>query len=172
VVVIPGPSAVTTALAASGFGGTGFWFAGFLPRKGEKRALTLNSIAEFEDSVVLFEAPPRMAETLADLAELMPARPVCVARELTKQFEEVRIQSAEQWAKEEREWRGELTLVLGPVEAAEASAAPDADLDLLIAPRLVRGLSPKSVAEELAPLLRLSRRTIYQRVLHLIAQQS
>jgi 16S rRNA (cytidine1402-2'-O)-methyltransferase len=172
VVVIPGPSAVTTALAASGFGGAGFWFAGFLPRKGEKRALVLTAIAEFEDSVVLFEAPTRMEETLRDLALVMPERELCVARELTKQFEEVQVQTTAQWASVERQWRGELTLVLGPQPLAAPDAAPEADLDLLIAPRLTRGLSPKSVAEELAPLLRVSRRAIYQRALHLIAQGS
>lgn len=171
IVVIPGPSAVTTALAASGFGGTGFWFAGFLPRKGEKRALTLTAIAEFEDSVVFFEAPTRMQETLSDLAEMMPERELCVARELTKQFEEVQIKPVREWASTERQWRGELTLVLAPQALAEPSATPEADLDLLIAPRLARGLSPKSVSEELAPLLRLSRRTIYQRALHLLAER-
>jgi 16S rRNA (cytidine1402-2'-O)-methyltransferase len=172
VVVIPGPSAVTTALAASGFGGTGFWFAGFLPRKGEKRAVTLTSIAEFEDAVVFFEAPTRLHETLTDLAELMPERELCVARELTKQFEEVQLKKVREWASTEQQWRGELTLVLGPQAMAAASETPEADLDLLIAPRLARGLSPKSVSEELAPLLRLSRRAIYQRALHLIAQRS
>jgi 16S rRNA (cytidine1402-2'-O)-methyltransferase len=172
VVVVPGPSAVTTALAASGFGGAGFWFAGFLPRKGEKRAATLTAVAEFEDSVVLFEAPTRMEETLKDLAEFMPERALCVARELTKQFEEVRVQRLSEWAAEERSWRGELTLVLGPQELAAAGSSSEADLDLLIAPRLSRGLSPKSVAEELAPFLRVSRRTIYQRVLQLIAAQA
>jgi 16S rRNA (cytidine1402-2'-O)-methyltransferase len=114
-----------------------------------------------------------MAETLKDLAEFMPDRSLCVARELTKQFEEVHVQPASEWAREERSWRGELTLVLGPQALTAAdTGASEADLDLLIAPRLSRGLSPKSVAEELAPLLRVSRRTIYQRALQLIADQA
>lgn len=167
IVVIPGPSAVTAALAVSGFDVSGFWFVGFLPRKGEKRERAVQEICQFTSAVVLFEAPTRVQETLQELALSMPTRPICVARELTKQFEEVRVAPLAEWAKTEREWRGELTLVLGPSDDLKADPIASADLDLLIAPRLAQGQSPRTVAEELAPLLTVPRRTIYQRALQL-----
>lgn len=175
VTVIPGPSAVTAALAASGLADAGFWFVGFLPRKGEKRQAQLQAIADCADAVVLFEAPQRMSETLRDLAEVAPERALCVARELTKQFEEVRIHSARDWAEREHSesppWRGEVTMVLGPrpTEAAEQESRQEhwPELDVLIGARLARGESPKSIAEGLVPWLKLPRRVIYQRAIEL-----
>lgn len=164
--VVPGPSAVTAALAASGLVDAGFWFVGFLPRKGEKRELILQRIADSEDAVVLFESPHRMQRTLADLAEHVPERRVCVARELTKRFEEVRVARALDWVQEEREWVGELALVVAPRGGDCATTAGDSsDLDALVERRLNLGQSPREIAEALAPLLTLPRREIYQRAL-------
>jgi 16S rRNA (cytidine1402-2'-O)-methyltransferase len=170
VTVIPGPSAVTAALAASGLGDSGFWFVGFLPRKGDKRTQALQAIAEFPQAVVLFESAQRLQETLTDFAEIMPERQVCVARELTKQFEEVQLGSVQSFVDAPQAWRGEVTLVLGPQETRIDAEAQFDDLDLLIRTRAAQGQSPKAIAEALAPWLNLPRRVIYQRAVELSGQ--
>jgi len=169
VTVLPGASAVTVAVAGSGLVQGGFWFAGFLPRKGDKRVELLEQIADFDDSVVLFEAPTRLPQTLADLAHILGDREVCVARELTKQFEEVLVAPASHWAEPEgqRTWRGEITIVVGPKPKSRQEPVADDDLDVLLLHRLASGDSPKTIAEALVPLLRLPRRVIYQRAVRL-----
>lgn len=165
--VVPGPSAVTAAVALSGLADDGFWFLGFLPRKGEKRWEALEQIADFEQAVVFFESPKRMTQTLADIAEIMPARLVCATRELTKRFEEAVVMQAQQFAQAPRDWLGEVTVVIAPRAGAPRGAADDEDVDALIQRRLNLGQSARSVSEALAPLLRIPRRAIYQRTLQL-----
>lgn len=88
--VIPGVSAITTALVGSGFGTEHFCYRGFLPVKNGQRMRELTAAAEREETTVFFESPHRLNKTLTACAELMPARQLCVARELTKKFEEFR----------------------------------------------------------------------------------
>ncbi len=168
VVALPGPSAVTTAVAASGLVHGPFLFLGFLPRKGEKRRQLLDRIVRSEEPVVLFEAPSRMAATLAELGSRLPERPVCVARELSKRFEEVRVLSGQEWTQQEEAWRGELTLVVGGASATESdTSVDDAELDVRILSALERGLPIKQATDELRPLTSLPRRELYRRILDL-----
>jgi 16S rRNA (cytidine1402-2'-O)-methyltransferase len=88
--VIPGPSAVTTALIGSGFPADAFFFGGFLPVKSGQRERALTRALEREETTVFFESPHRLDGTLELLARLAPERPICVARELTKKFEDYR----------------------------------------------------------------------------------
>jgi 16S rRNA (cytidine1402-2'-O)-methyltransferase len=88
--IIPGVSAILTALVGSGFALDRFYFQGFLPVKSGGRERDLRAAAEREETSVFFESPYRINKTLAACAELMPEREVCVARELTKKFEEFR----------------------------------------------------------------------------------
>ncbi|CAN5588916.1 16S rRNA (cytidine(1402)-2'-O)-methyltransferase [soil metagenome] len=88
--VVPGVSAVLTALVGSGFSMEQFCFHGFLPVKSGGRERDLRAAAEREETSVFFESPHRIAKTLAACAEIMPERQLCVARELTKKFEEFR----------------------------------------------------------------------------------
>src|SRR3989442_7217112 len=91
VITVPGPTAVAAALSVSGLGADRYLFLGFVPRKGAERRRLLELVAQSEWTVVLFEAPPRVAELLSDLAAACGAeRPAAVARELTKLFEETR----------------------------------------------------------------------------------
>jgi 16S rRNA (cytidine1402-2'-O)-methyltransferase len=90
VVPVPGASAMLAGLVASGLDATRFTFYGFLPRKGRERTDAIAELSTLRHTAVLYEAPSRVAETLGDLAKATPERPVVVARELTKQFEEVR----------------------------------------------------------------------------------
>ncbi|BDG61986.1 16S rRNA (cytidine(1402)-2'-O)-methyltransferase [Caldinitratiruptor microaerophilus] len=114
--VVPGPSAAVAALALAGLPAGVWLFAGFLPRRPGSRREALQAILTTGYTAVLYEAPHRVVETLADLAALAPDRQVAVCRELTKQFEEVRrgrpAELAEHFRTEGA--RGEFTLVIGP----------------------------------------------------------
>jgi 16S rRNA (cytidine1402-2'-O)-methyltransferase len=130
--VLPGPSAVTTALVASGLAADRWLFVGFLPRK---RAEVLRLLEQAEETLVAFESPRRLAGTLRALAELDGQRPVAVCRELTKLHEEVRRGSADDMAAhfEANPARGEIVLVVGaaPQGAGSREQALAALRDLL-----------------------------------------
>ncbi|HJW38998.1 MAG TPA: 16S rRNA (cytidine(1402)-2'-O)-methyltransferase [Candidatus Udaeobacter sp.] len=88
--IIPGPSSILTALIGSGFSTDRFSFCGFLPVKSGKRERELRAAAERRDTAIFFESPYRLTKTLAVCMDVMPDRQLCVARELTKKFEEFR----------------------------------------------------------------------------------
>lgn len=159
--VVPGPSAVTTALALSGFGGDRFSFEGFLPRKGRARAERIEAIANDERAVVVFASPNRLAEDLRDLEAVCGAdRSVAVMRELTKLHEECwvgHLGTAVQWWRDEV--RGEVTLVLGPIELA----GPSIEEAVERARELVaRGGSIRVSARVIAEEMGVSRREVYE----------
>jgi len=112
--IIPGVSAITTALVGAGFNLENFCYRGFLPVKSGQRARELTAAASRDETTVFFESPYRIVKTLAACAELMPERPLCVARELTKKFEEFRRgRSAELLAHyQAHPAKGEITLVV------------------------------------------------------------
>ncbi len=162
---IPGPSAVTTALAASGMPGDRFVFEGFLPRKGADRAARLAAIAAEERTVVLFAAKRRLGEDLADLAASAgPDRAVVVTRELTKMHEELwwgtLAEAARHWGGEAP--LGELTLVIAGAEPA----LPDVDAALEDVVRARAGGAPLSGAvREAARRHGVDRGELYDRAL-------
>lgn len=117
---LPGPSAVLAALSASGLPTDSFFFAGFLPAKSAARAARLAELAAIGASIVLFEAPGRLAKTLAAAAQILGPRQAAVARELTKRFEEVRRGSLAEltaWA-QSGEIKGEIAIVIGGAQPA------------------------------------------------------
>ena len=124
---VPGPSAVTTALAVSGLPTDRFCFEGFLPRKGGERRARLGELAAERRTCVLFEAPHRLADSLADMvAVLGPARRAVVCRELTKTYEEVvRGSLAELVAWAAGGVRGEVTLVLEGAPERTVATTPE-----------------------------------------------
>jgi 16S rRNA (cytidine1402-2'-O)-methyltransferase len=164
VVVIPGPSAVTAAVACSGLVDSGFCFLGFLPRRGNARSQSLERIASSREPIVLFESPARIAATLLDLARGAPERPAALCRELTKLHEEVIRGTLAELAGIEREWRGEITLVIGAGPGAERSVVDDAALDQKISERLAEGASSKQISTDLAAWSGRARRDVYARV--------
>jgi 16S rRNA (cytidine1402-2'-O)-methyltransferase len=89
--VIPGPSAILTALVGSGFSTEPFWFGGFLPVKSGGRERELQAAAARAETSIFFESPHRLLKTLQAASHILPARLICVARELTKAFEEFRV---------------------------------------------------------------------------------
>jgi 16S rRNA (cytidine1402-2'-O)-methyltransferase len=161
VTVLPGPSAVETALVASGIGTDRFQFLGYLPRgAGERRALW-DELARWPHAAVAFESPKRLAGSLASLAEALPERPVAVCRELTKRYEEVVRGSASSLAERfSGEVKGEITLVIGRAEVPEGGdeqAAAGAVAELVAG-----GLSRRSAADIVARLTGVPRNRLYR----------
>jgi 16S rRNA (cytidine1402-2'-O)-methyltransferase len=166
VVPIPGASAVTAAVAASGLVTGGFRFLGFLPRGGTARADALTMLLATPEAVVFFESPQRLAATLTELAALCPTREAVIAREISKMHEEFIRGTVAHLAEPEREWLGEITLVLGPDSgAASGIQIADSDIDARVAEELARGDGAKAVAQRVAAWSGRSRREIYERVL-------
>lgn len=162
VAVVPGPSAVTAAAALSGLVEGAFLFLGFIARRGRRRAEALERIQRSPEPVILFEAPNRAAETLAELAALMPKRAVCVVRELTKLHEEAVRGVLGELAV--REWRGEVCIVLGSGPSSEETLV---DLDVVdgrIRDLIAEGASTKTVLEALGRVPGQSKRDLYARV--------
>jgi 16S rRNA (cytidine1402-2'-O)-methyltransferase len=167
VVPIPGASAVLAAVAASGLAGDGrFRFLGFLPREGTARRAAIALACETPEAVVLFEAPGRVRDTLRELADATPDRGACVARELTKVHEEFVRAPCAALAADEREWMGEVVIVLGPHAPADREArVDDASLDARIDEALARGDHVRSAADRLAAWSGRPRRAVYERIL-------
>lgn len=167
VVPIPGPSAVATAVSAAGLAGDRYLFLGFLPRKGTERQRLLRRAADEEWSVVLFEAAPRLAALLADLAALAGQdRRAVVARELTKLHEEFRAGTLADLADYYSRIppRGEITVV---VEGTGGPAPePDRTEEALEAATglLAEGMSRREVARRLTESHGLSRNDAYRLV--------
>lgn len=162
IVPIPGPSAVTTALSASGYSFGAFQFVGFLPRSGMDRARAIAAIAAATDAVVFFEAPPRMAATLYDLAKAMPGRRATLARELTKLHEEIVEDEIGSLAERyrEHEFLGELTIVLAPWDPI-VEEVDDAAIEAKIDAALAAGLRPRDAAERVALETGRKKRDVY-----------
>jgi len=170
VVPIPGVSAVTAAVAACGLVDGPFRFIGFLPPKTGRRDALLAQVVQSREPSVLFEAPHRIARTLADLAQLAPEREAVVCRELTKLHEELLRGSLRSLAAraESAPLRGEITLVVAA--AAESEFTPpldDSAVEASILAGLRAGESPRSVVEALASDCQLPRRELYRRVTEL-----
>ena len=125
--VLPGPSAVLTALVGSGFPSDRFFFGGFLPVKSGRRARELTEASARDETAIFFESPHRLEKTLVALGEIIPDRSVCVARELTKTFEEFRRGTpAELLAHfQKHPPKGEITLLIAPEPKKRRPAAEE-----------------------------------------------
>jgi 16S rRNA (cytidine1402-2'-O)-methyltransferase len=164
VTCLPGPSAVTTALALSGLPCDRFCFEGFAPRKPGERSKWLAALRGEPRTAVFFESPHRLASLLSDaVAVLGPDRPAAVCRELTKTYEEVKrgpLSELASWAAEGV--RGEITVVLS---GAPPRAVSVADLVEEVAARVAGGERLKSVAAEVAEAAGVSKKELYDAVL-------
>lgn len=120
--IVPGVSAITTGLVGSGFALEAFCFRGFLPVKSGQRARELSATAERAETTVFFESPYRLNKTLAACAEILPDRPICVARELTKKFEEFRRGTADELLQYylAHPAKGEITLIISGKTSAKS----------------------------------------------------
>jgi 16S rRNA (cytidine1402-2'-O)-methyltransferase len=161
ITMLPGASAVTSAVALSGLVAGPFLFLGFLPRQGSGRKEQLERIARETLPVLLFEAPHRMQETLVDLAARCPERLAVVCRELTKIHEEVLRGSLTQLAEHEREWLGEIVIVLGETAALPVLGSSDAELREQARGLLAGGASVRAIADHLSEISGRARREVY-----------
>jgi 16S rRNA (cytidine1402-2'-O)-methyltransferase len=163
--VIPGVSAVTTALAASGMPGDSFLFVGFLPRRGKDRRDHLDSLTAVTRTLVFFEAPHRLKATLGDLLKTLGDRPVAVARELTKLHEEVFRGTLSQALEYFDAPRGELALVVAGAEPVDGTEDMESDL-AAAREQLVRlrqeGVRANQAVAEVVAASGLPRNTVYQ----------
>lgn len=164
--VLPGASAVPTALVASGLPTRAFYFGGFLPRKAGERRRLLDGLCALDATLIFYESPHRTAASLAALAEAFPERVGAMARELTKLHEEVvrapLPELAAQIATRET-LKGEVVLLVGPPAPGESETEVDADfvrarVDALVATGTSRNAAVKSVASELG----IARNLVYE----------
>jgi 16S rRNA (cytidine1402-2'-O)-methyltransferase len=164
---LPGPSALTVALAASGLPPHPFRFVGFLPRQAAARRAALGAIAADDATLVAFEAPHRLADTLRDAVAILGDRSACLARNLTKPHERWQRGALSELVaelEEEGEVRGECTLVIGGAEArAVAAEAAEADARLL----LEGGAPARAVQDLLVQRHGMAKRDAYALVLRL-----
>jgi 16S rRNA (cytidine1402-2'-O)-methyltransferase len=160
VTVLPGPSAVETALVASGLVAERYQFVGYLPRS-ERALLALGEeLSRWPDAAVAFESPQRLPRSLQILARATPDRPAAVCRELTKRFEEVARGSLSELADRFAEApKGEVTLVVG---AAEVAAGDEALAGEAVAELVAAGLSRRGATNLVARLTGISRNRLYR----------
>ena len=163
---VPGPSAVTTALAVSGLTADSFLFVGFLPRRSRERRQKLEEIVSSPHTLVLFEAPHRVRATLQDIQDVFGERALAVCRELTKLHEQVFRGTATEALLHFEAPRGEFVLVL---EGSEAAAAPynrldasDAEITAYLQELRLGGARGRDAAESATARFGISRNRAYQ----------
>lgn len=160
VTVLPGPSAIETALVASGLTGSRYQFLGFLPRSATGLAALWEELRSWPHPAVAFESPKRLPASLASLAQALPERPAAVCRELTKRFEEVaRGMPAELAARFAEPPKGEVTLVLGSGSGAPAGAA---DALASVVELVALGVPRRRAAAIVARVSGISRNRLYR----------
>ena len=163
---IPGASALLAGLVISGLPTDRFMFAGFLPPKQGARRTALSEVADADATLIFYETGPRLADSLADMAEVLGPRPAAVTRELTKMFEEARRASLDELAAHYAEVgapKGEIVVLVGPPEAK--GEVSDETLDAFLLRALPRGV--KEAASEAARDLGVPRKRAYTRALDL-----
>jgi 16S rRNA (cytidine1402-2'-O)-methyltransferase len=164
--VLPGPSAVETALVASGLVGDRFQFVGYLPRRRAELQAFAGELVRWPHAIVAFESPRRLPGSLAALAEAMPKRPAAVCRELTKRFEEIARGTLTELASRFSEpARGEITIVLGQMSLVEDAALLDEEAVGAVAELLAAGVARRAAVDLVARLTGAPRNALYRRSL-------
>jgi len=165
VIALPGPSAALTALVVSGLPSNCFLFSGFLPPRQGQRQQMIRKLAQVPATLIFYEAPQRMAETLADLADCLGDRPAAVARELTKKFETIErgTLSALALRYNAAAPKGEFVILVAPPAAIDATKTAD-DLDAALAEALAR-MSVKDAVASVAHVFSMPRAAVYRRAL-------
>ena len=166
VVPVPGPSAITATLSVSGLSADRFLFLGFLPATSGERKKLIEIYQHFPETIIIFEAPHRIRQTLHDLIELLGDRPVCFCRELTKVFEEVRLSTLRQLEHDlkKSEPKGEISLVIRGAEAVAENFSEE-KIERTILDLLKKGRGVKEIAQELSENTRLPKNTLYKKAL-------
>lgn len=163
VIPVPGPSALTAVLSASGLATDHFAFDGFLPAKKAARRKYLTGLREEERTLVFYEAPHRVQESLRDILEILGDREIVLGREVTKLHEEFLRGSVSQLisATEPREWRGEITVVVGGGRK-DRDRDRDGEIRGEIQRLRAEGMRVKEIAEILGERFSMSKREVYR----------
>lgn len=156
--VLPGPNAGLTGLVASGLSTKSFTFYGFLPVKGKARQALLERLSTSKESIILYEAPHRLIQTLKDLKMACPGRKVALCRELTKKYEEILHIDLDQVNPEDIIPRGEYVIVMNAVEDQKA----DYDIEKLLMAYLDMGMSKKDAVKEVCKVYNLPKNDVYK----------
>lgn len=163
---VPGPSAPIAALTASGLPTDSFLYLGYLPHKSSERKKFVGQVANLSYTLIFLESPHRIVDSLEDLLTALGDRPVCVAREMTKLYEEFwrgTLSGAVEYFKS-REARGEFTLVVGGQLSAISEQWTEERLLEAIKEELKRGKSAKEISAELAEQSGWNKKEVYARV--------
>ena len=169
ITVIPGPSAVLSALVLSGLPTDRFSFEGFIPRKGKERSEILNNLNKESRTMIIFESPRRTKETLEDIKEVVGEdRKIAVVREISKTYEEVirgSVSELVDWAKS-NEVLGEITIVIEGVDSSKRNIV-DEEAIKNVKDLIAKGMSFKDAVQQVSTQLGLSRRELYEASLRL-----
>ena len=164
---LPGPSAVTAALAASGLPTRRFHFEGFLPRPGGPRMRALRDIAELPATLVLFEAPHRIRASLGDVLTVLGDRQIAVCRELTKLYEEIFRGTVTEAIAHFSAPRGEFTLVIAGRKGGKPKPELNPDIDAELIRLRAAGVRARQAVQEVVEGTGVSRQLVYRRWLEL-----
>ncbi|MCE5190656.1 MAG: 16S rRNA (cytidine(1402)-2'-O)-methyltransferase [Actinomycetia bacterium] len=162
--VLPGASAIVTALVASGLPTRAFYFGGFLPRKAGELNRTLASLGALDATLVFYESPKRTGATLAAIARVFPKRQAAMARELTKLHEEVSRATTVELAAAMagRELKGEVVVLVGPPSADEAPLPDEAAVREAVGRLISEGATRKDAVRRVADELGVARNEVYR----------
>ena len=162
--VLPGASAILTALVASGLPTHAFYFGGFLPRKQGERFRALQKLADLDATLVFYESPGRTPATLASIAEALPGRRAAVARELTKLHEEIVRGEVGELASRyaDREIRGEVVLLVGPREEPVQLLIDEESVREKLAAAIAAGATRRDAVRDVAREMGLPRNDVYR----------
>ncbi len=171
IVPIPGANAALSALSASGMGGKPFVFIGFLPAK--KKESELKRLVSYVETLVFYEAPHRVVSTLKMMQLVLGNRQACLGRELTKMHEEFlygTLQDIEKTLSDRTEIKGEITLVVAGNATVEKMDWLTIEAE--VKRKLVDGVSPKTIRDELIHIFGVSKKELYARILKLKAKNN
>jgi 16S rRNA (cytidine1402-2'-O)-methyltransferase len=164
IVPIPGPSAIVNALVVSGLPTAAFVYLGFLPRRRAARRQLLESVDRETRTLIAYESPRRLVETLEDIQSTLGERPLAVARELTKLHEQVLRGTPAELLRHfsSQDVKGEITLVVGGATVQEPYLWGEGEVAAAVAERLAAGERPPAAAKAIAKLSGHARREVYQ----------
>lgn len=166
---VPGANAALTALQISGLPTDNFYFAGFLPHKSKARRDVLQDLKPLKTTLLFYESPHRVQATLEDMQVILGNRPACMARELTKMYEEVRrgaLSDLRRVLEEKENIKGEFVLVVGAFSDVEEEMMDQAEIDRLLLDAR-KTLSAREAAAIMSTRTGLPKRELYQRLMHL-----
>ncbi len=167
VIPIPGPSAVITALSASGFSADSFLFCGFLPARENKRRKFMESLKDEERTIVFYESPIRFLDSLKTLQEVLGDREIVVARELTKVFEEIKRGKISEFIAGKTKLKGEITIIIQGGQKAPVTLTDEEIINKLKSFSKNKQLSMRDAVAEVVSQTGISKKKVYDLALRL-----